>query len=285
LQQRGIERGDLVGVTAPKGWTQAVAVLGVTAAGAAYVPLDPDLPETRRRLLMEQTGMREVLTEQDVEIGGRATLRAHGCATDLAYVIFTSGSTGTPKGVMIDHRGAVNTVEDINRRFGIGPSDRVLGLSSLSFDLSVYDLFGIWAAGGAVVLPDQDRLRDPKHWLGLIRSAGVTVWNTVPALLDLAADYAETASSPELSGLRLVMLSGDWIPVGLPDRLRRKAPEAQVVSLGGATEASIWSVYYRIGEVDAEWASIPYGRPLANQRVYVLNRHFDPCPDWVPGDL
>ncbi|GIH03445.1 hypothetical protein Rhe02_15120 [Rhizocola hellebori] len=285
VEERGVKPGDLVGVSGPKGWAQAAAVLGVTAAGAAYVPLEPDLPDSRRRLLVEQTGVRIVLDASDVENAGAAPLRGNPAATDLAYVIFTSGSTGTPKGVMIDHRGAVNTIEDINRRFGIGPADRVLGLSSLSFDLSVYDLFGIWAAGGAVVLPDPDRLRDPRHWLQLLRTGQVTVWNTVPALLDLALEYAETAHAPELSQLRVVMLSGDWIPVGLPDRLRRKAPSAQVISLGGATEASIWSVFHRIGEVDPAWPSIPYGRPLANQRVYVLDHRFEPRPEWVPGEL
>src|SRR4030095_7597745 len=80
---------------------------------------------------------------------------------DLAYVIFTSGSTGEPKGVMIDHRGAVNTVLDVNRRFGVGPGDRVLALSSLSFDLSVYDIFGMLAAGGTIVVPEAASRRDP----------------------------------------------------------------------------------------------------------------------------
>lgn len=285
LEQRGVTTGELVGVCAPKGWAQAAAVLGVTAAGAAYLPLDPDLPDSRRRLLVEQNGIRVLLGAEDIENAGAAPFPDKSSTMDLAYVIFTSGSTGTPKGVMIDHRGAVNTIVDINRRFGIGQGDRVLGLSSLSFDLSVYDLFGIWAAGGAVVLPDPDRLRDPKHWLHLLRTADVTVWNTVPALLDLAVDYAETAQAQGLSGLRLVLLSGDWIPVGLPDRLRRKARDARVISLGGATEASIWSVFYPIGEVDPAWPSIPYGRPLANQRAYVLDKRFEPRPDWVPGEL
>src|ERR1051325_923230 len=99
---------------------------------------------------------------------------------NLAYVIFTSGSTGLPTGVMIDHRAAVNTILDINDRFGVTPGDRVLALSALSFDLSVYDLFGTLAAGATIVMPDAAARRDPSHWLDLIRQVGVTLWNSVP---------------------------------------------------------------------------------------------------------
>src|SRR5260370_3466163 len=104
---------------------------------------------------------------------------------DLAYVIYTSGSTGLPKGVMIDHRGALNTVLDINQRFDINPADRVLALSRLSFDLSVYDIFGLLAAGGTIVMPRADLALDVKHWRELVATEKVTVWNTVPALLHL----------------------------------------------------------------------------------------------------
>ncbi len=93
---------------------------------------------------------------------------------DLAYVIYTSGSTGLPKGVMIDHRGAVNTILDINRRFRVTPDDRVFALSSLSFDLSVYDVFGALAAGAAIVIPGADDAFDPAHWAGMLIGHGVT---------------------------------------------------------------------------------------------------------------
>src|SRR5207244_12468241 len=104
---------------------------------------------------------------------------------DLAYVIYTSGSTGQPKGVMIDHQGAVNTILDINERFAVGPQDRVLALSSLSFDLSVYDIFGMLAAGGTMVIPDAEARRDPAHWASLLLQEQVTIWNTVSALMEM----------------------------------------------------------------------------------------------------
>ena len=214
---------------------------------------------------------------------GRPTGPAETTAGDLAYVIFTSGSTGLPKGVMIDHRGALNTVADVNDRFAVGADDRVLAVSSLSFDLSVYDIFGPLAVGGAVVVPDADAQRDPAAWLDLVRGAGVTIWNSVPALLELLVEHLVVAG--ESARLRLVMMSGDWIPVTLPDRIRRAFGDPDVISLGGATEASIWSILYPIGEVPPEWTSIPYGHPMRNQSFHVLDDRLRARPDWVPGQL
>jgi amino acid adenylation domain-containing protein len=187
---------------------------------------------------------------------------------------------------MIEHAAALNTVVDVNRRFAVGPADRVLAVSSLSFDLSVYDLFGLLAAGGAVVIPEAAAGRDPGRWLELMDEHGVTVWNTVPALLEMLVEYAAGEGALLPASLRLVLLSGDWVPVSLPGQLRELCRgKVEVVSLGGATEASIWSILYRIGEVDPAWRSIPYGRAMANQRFEVLDSRLEPRPLWVPGEL
>jgi nonribosomal peptide synthetase protein BlmIV len=305
LRDLGTRPGELVGVAMHTGWEQVVAVIGAVASGACYVPLEPDLPASRLRHLAESTGLRHVLTQSwlagrlagledtsqlavddDEQWRGLPASLPAGTSRprDLAYVIFTSGSSGSPKGVMIEHAAAVNTILDINRRFGVGPLDRVLGVSALSFDLSVYDIFGLLAAGGAVVMPDHRRRRDPSHWLELSRRAGVTIWNSVPALLGLLADAAQRRTDGGLGSLRLALLSGDWIPLDLPGRLG-KLSTAAVTSLGGATEASIWSVSYPVDAVEPHWTSIPYGRPLANQRLHVLDPALAPRPDWVPGDL
>jgi amino acid adenylation domain-containing protein len=206
-------------------------------------------------------------------------------ADDLAYVIYTSGSTGAPKGVAITHRAALNTVRDISERFAVGPTDRVLALSALSFDLSVYDIFGLLAAGGAIVLPGASGAADPAAQLALVHRFGVTVWNSVPAYLQMLVEHCATQPGAAIPSLRLIMLSGDWIPVTLPDRVRTIAPGASLISLGGATEAAIWSIYHPIEEVDPTWKSIPYGRPLRNQWFHVLDDDLDHRPDWVPGHL
>ncbi|MDY7095157.1 MAG: amino acid adenylation domain-containing protein [Acidobacteriota bacterium] len=315
LRERGIGRGRQVAVIMDKGWEQVVAVLAILRAGATYLPIDAGLPEERIRHLVErgevtaaliQSARREAL--EAILAGSRvpswavdeigesvaSAERFKGSwepsevladPADLAYVIFTSGSTGQPKGVMIDHRGALNTLEDLNLRFGVGPRDRVLGLSSLSFDLSVYDLFGLLAVGGAVVLPEAGSERDPTHWAGLMERHGVTVWNTVPALMEMLVEDLESRGVPGPGALRLVLLSGDWLPVTLPERIRALWPEAQVVSLGGATEASIWSILYPVDEVSPQWKSIPYGRAMVNQTFDVLDHRLEPRPEWVPGQL
>nr|MDT0526122.1 AMP-binding protein [Streptomyces sp. DSM 41633] len=144
--------------------------------------------------------------------------------------IYTSGSTGTPKGVAVSHRAALNTLVDIEERFGIRPGDRALGLSALNFDLSVFDVFGMLAAGGALVLPGTADRRSPDRWTELCRRHGVTVWNSVPALMQMLVEHLESAGD-QLPELRLTMLSGDWIPLSLPDRLRAVAPATEVISL------------------------------------------------------
>ncbi|NWE73878.1 AMP-binding protein, partial [Pseudomonas gingeri] len=198
---------------------------------------------------------------------------------------YTSGSTGVPKGVVIDHAGAVNTLLDINRRFAVGPRDRVLAVSSLSFDLSVYDFFGTLAAGAAVVLLDHRQALDPLHWRELIERHRVSLWNSVPALLGLLLESVENQGGTLPASLRLAMLSGDWIALNLADRARALQPAIEVISLGGATEASIWSICYPIGEVDPAWRSIPYGKALDHQRFHVLDEALQQRPTWVPGQL
>ncbi len=301
-----IRPNDLVAVVMEKGWEQSAAVLGILASGAAYLPVDAELPEERIRFLLAQGQVRAVLTQS--WIAGRLTrplgpdgtvfpvdtlpsdpgappaARPATQAGDLAYVIFTSGSTGVPKGVMISHRGALNTVVDVNDRFGVGEHDRTLALSSLSFDLSVYDIFGPLTVGGAVVVPDPASHRDPAVWLDLAERAGVTVWNSVPALMELLVEHM-TVGGAQSDALRLVMLSGDWFPVTLPERIRRVLGTPEIVSLGGATEASIWSILHPVGEVPADWPSIPYGRPMRNQAFHVLDEAFRPRPTGVPGQL
>ncbi|MBA2674297.1 non-ribosomal peptide synthetase, partial [Ramlibacter sp.] len=306
LRSLGAAPNQLIALLLPKGWEQVVAVLGVLDAGAAYLPLDPALPEQRLQQLLQDSGARIVLSQAALleqiklpdglhriavdriaidETAAHAPWQRRCASDDLAYVIYTSGSTGMPKGVMIDHRGAVNTVLDINRRFGVGPDDKVLALSALNFDLSVYDIFGLLAAGGTIVLPPADAQRDPAQWVDLMARHGVTLWNSVPALLGMLAEHANGRAGLVPDALRLVMLSGDWIPLNLPARMRALRPGIRFIGMGGATEASIWSNWFDVDTVDPAWRSIPYGRPLDNQSFQVLDEALHPVPIGTPGQL
>ncbi|MEL6441868.1 MAG: amino acid adenylation domain-containing protein [Cyanobacteria bacterium J06621_8] len=304
LRSLGATPNTLVAVVMEKGWEQIVAVLGILISGAAYLPIDPKLPQERQQYLLEQGQVKLVVTQPHLEKDlswlnqddysclyveqesfEYSPLELVQSSQDLAYVIYTSGSTGLPKGVAIDHRGAVNTILDLNQRFKVQAEDSILAIAALNFDLSVYDIFGILAAGGMIVIPTTDALKDPAVWLDLIVDHKITLWNTVPALMQMLVEYLAVQPKPESLSLRLALLSGDWLPVSLPEQIKNYADQIQVVSLGGATEASIWSICYPIEKVNQNWKSIPYGKPLTNQRFYVLNELMEPCPIWVPGEL
>ncbi|MCX5141820.1 amino acid adenylation domain-containing protein [Streptomyces sp. NBC_00338] len=299
LVRAGVRAGDIVGLCRRRSVDQAVAVLGILRAGAAFLPLDPDYPARRLAHIVADSRCRLVVTAEEFgslfdasvtllpaesldQAGPLVTLPAVN-PDDAAYVIYTSGSTGEPKGIVLRHRGAVNNFTDFNDRFGIGPGDGVLSVSSPSFDMSVFDLLGILAAGGTVVFPRPEEVREPVRWVELVRRHRLTVWHSAPALMELLLD---AVGDPEaLGSLRLALLGGDWIPVGMPDRLRASAPECAFISLGGATEASMDSLLYPVTEVDPAWVSIPYGRPMANQRAYILDEALEPVPVGVRGEL
>lgn len=305
LRERGARPNMLVAIVMEKGWEQVVAALAILQSGAAYLPIDAGLPSERLWHLLQDGSVTLVLTQpwldqslewpetverfcvdgEDLDDAECLELEPAQSQHDLAYVIYTSGSTGQPKGVMIDHRGAVNTIIDINQRFEIGPDDRVLALSSLSFDLSVYDIFGTLAAGGTIIIPEAWAARDPHRWAELIAENQVTIWNSVPTLMEMLVDYSSGAGEQSLATLRLILLSGDWIPVSLPDRIKALVDGVRIVSLGGATEASIWSILYEIAQVDPQWKSIPYGKPMVNQSFHIFNSCMEPCPVWVTGEL
>jgi amino acid adenylation domain-containing protein len=307
LRESGAAPNTLVALVMEKGWEQVVAALGVLKSGAAYVPIDAGLPDDRMQQLLRDARVTLALTqpwhahkvknlegiaslcvsEEHLEHLSSEPMPVAQKQEDLAYVIYTSGSTGIPKGVMIEHRGAINTICDLNERYSVGPTDRVLALSAMSFDLSVYDIFGVLGAGGAIVIPDSGAQREPAHWTQLMQTANVTLWNSVPALMEMWVDYVEGRRESVKSGaaLRLVFMSGDWIPISLPGRIRALLPDISLVSMGGATEASIWSILHDIQESDGNLPSIPYGCAMVNQEMHVLNDALEPCPLWVPGDI
>lgn len=318
LRRAGCAPGESVAVVLDKGPSQVEAILGILLSGCAYVPIDVGQPASRRDRMLANAAVRWVLTHDDEAVtwpSGVRILNAERSAQasklseaklareleailrDLeataasedespAYIIHTSGSTGHPKGVMVGHRAALNTVRDILHRFEVGPSDRLLGLASASFDLSVWDLFGALSTGATLVLPDAARRNDPAHWGALMAEHGVTLWNSVPAQMQMLVQWLEWQTDPpKLDALRVVMMSGDWIPVTLPDQVRARFPRARVISLGGPTETAIWCVWHPIGDVPEDAVSIPYGLPLSNHRIHVLNEHLEVCPDFVPGEM
>ena len=157
----------------------------------------------------------------------------------------------------------MNTIQDIIERYDLTANDRVLSIANLAFDLSVFDIFGMLSVGGSIVLPKKDK--NIEEWYRLIERYDVTVWNTVPAQMQMLVSYCEAEHIKDISKLKIVMLSGDWIPVNLPKKIAKIFEGALIVSLGGATEAGIWSIAYTIDITKEYEKSIPYGFPLSNQ--------------------
>lgn len=314
VQSKIHAKQPLIGILCEKGYSQVISTLSIMKAGHAYLPLHVDWPVFRIVEVLKQGGVKCLILSRNqyLKEETRNILDSEFClivvedilenirgaileysslkkqlpivvSGDAAYVIFTSGSTGKPKGVTISHQGALNTIDGVNRRFNIGNQDKVFALSELSFDLSVYDIFGILAVGGQIIFPKQSETKEPKHWLQLIQQHGVTIWNSVPQLAGLLVDEAVGCS--ELSSLRLYLLSGDWIPLSLPGKIKKQSLDAIVMSLGGATEGSIWSIWHDIKIVDPNWASIPYGKAMPNQKMFVLNKRLEHCSVGVLGEI
>lgn len=275
-------------------------MLAVQWIGAVYVPLAVSWPLHRRQQIVTQAAIRRVIGREDLEwpaevariavdarpLGSRLPAAAEVSTDALAYIIFTSGSTGTPKGVAITHAAAVNTLVAINQLYGVNEQDRGLALSALHFDLSVWDIFGLLSAGGSLVMVSEQDEKDAWRWLALGQEHRITLWNSVPALLEMALPLSDMQDAPTgLADLRLVMLSGDWVSPTLAQRLKSAAPQAQAIALGGATEASVWSNHWPMAQSVDGCSSVPYGVPLPNQAFRVVNELGDDCPDWVPGEL
>lgn len=305
LRALGVRPNTLVAVVMDKGWEQIVAVLGTLEAGAAYLPIDANVPQERLRFLLGDGEVEVVLTQswlderlpwppnvtrlcidrEDPGTNHAEPLPREQTPEDVAYVLYTSGSTGKPKGVMIGHRGLVNCILETNRTFQVNSDDRALAVTALHHDMSVYDIFGLLAAGGAIVMPDRDGTRSPDHWVELIERHHVTVWNSVPAFMEMLLIHSAAQKVIVRNRLRLAFLGGDWIALSAPERIRAHFGDVQVVSVGGPTETTVWNIWYPVKNVQADWNSIPYGHPIANTRYYVLDEQLQDCPRGEPGEL
>ncbi len=305
LRGHGIGIGDRVGVAMERGPDLVVAILAVLHAGAAYVPVDPRHPGERVSYVLRDAGVAAVITD-DVHRPGLdgltlitpdATAPSAGpgpaSGSDLACVIYTSGSTGQPKGVAVEHHSVVNRLDWMQRRYPIGPGDVLLHKTSISFDVSVWELFWWAMHGAAVALPPPGAERDPREILDAIARWGVTVVHFVPSMLTPFLDLLE--ASPEAAGratsLRLVFCSGESLRPHHVVRFNRvfaalgaRAP--RLINLYGPTEATVDVAYFDCPP-DPHRAPrrVPIGRPIDNTRLYVLDGSGTPLPIGVPGEL
>ncbi|WP_316818874.1 non-ribosomal peptide synthetase [Pedobacter nyackensis] len=305
IVELGIVPGDNVGLLTERNFEMIIGMYAILKAGGAYVPVDPDYPIERQQYILLNSAVSLLITDAvhpisalipDLRSLDISTVPFHEYSADnlnlsidsqqLAYTIYTSGSTGKPKGVMIEHHSAVNLVLWVNNHFNVGENDRLLFVTSMCFDLSVYDIFGILAAGGSLVIAEQAQVNDFNQLLYMLQHYQITFWDSVPSTFDyLVRELESNTDDYQQHHLRLVFLSGDWIPIGLPNRIKKFFPEAKVISLGGATEGTVWSNYFPIEKIETNWNSIPYGKPIANNFFYILDEQLQPVPNGVIGEL
>jgi amino acid adenylation domain-containing protein len=300
LRARGIGPECFVAVCLRRRVETVVALLAVWRCGAAYVPVDPDHPRDRVAWILRDTGAGLVLTERALAdtvraAGGEpleldaawshrptpADLRAdHAAPDNAAYAIYTSGSTGRPKGVVVTHAGIANRIRWAVDRHGLGPHDRVLQKTALTFDAAGWEIFAPLVSGGTVVLAPDGAERDPAALVAAMARHGVTVLQVVPSLLRLLVEEDGWAGCADL---RLLFSAGEALHAELCGRLLQRA-DVTVWNTYGPTECSIDATAQRYDPA-LRSGPVPIGTPLDNLWCVVLDENGALTPIGIPGEL
>lgn len=292
LVAAGVKPGDNVGVLADRSPKMISGLLGVLKAGATYIPLDPEFPRERLELMLEDAAPKALLASDRLvdtlpkgdwtllnldELEGTSKAPpATGISPDsLAYIIYTSGSTGTPKGVEIPHRAAVNFLRSMQKTPGLTRDDRLLAVTTLSFDISLLEMFLPLLAGATVVIAGAEDVKDGRRLANLISEEDITVMQATPATWQMLLDSGWEGNS----GLR-IFCGGEALNRTLANSLVHSADE--LWNLYGPTETTVWSSVEKIEEGEA---AISIGTPIANTQVYILDGNHHPVPKGFTGEL
>ncbi|GGH60966.1 amino acid adenylation domain-containing protein [Filimonas zeae] len=294
LQVHGVLPGDKVGVALDRTPELLIVLLGIMKAGAVFLPLDPSYPEARTQYVLEDTGAQLVITTNtyagkfaDVKclllpdlmhaLANYATTAPEVvyCGNESAYILHTSGSTGAPKGVMVSHRNLVNLLTAMLRVPGITAADKVLAITSISFDISYVELLLPLLAGAQIVLADAATARDARLLTALIAEEAVTLMQATPATWRMLVD-----SGWQYKGNMRVISGGEALPLSLAAQLLNRCGE--VWNMYGPTETTI---YATAKQVTAKDKVITIGAPLQNMQLYVLDEQRQPVPVGSVGEL
>ncbi|MFJ3696180.1 amino acid adenylation domain-containing protein [Streptomyces sp. NPDC090052] len=299
LADAGVRHGSTVGVCLERSHDLVVAVLGAQLAGAAYLPLEPTLPEARLSFIVADAGAEVVIAQPGLmtlahRIGatrvvsplppkepGTSRTPVPMQGSDLAYVIYTSGSTGRPKGVAVTHEAILNRLLWAQDTFGLTPDDRVLQKTPFGFDVSVWELFWPLITGAVMVLARPGGHQDAAYLAGILADERVTTAHFVPSMLEL---FVDDPAATDLPDLRRVLCSGEALPHGLTRRFAQTLPQVELHNLYGPTEAAVDVTWWDCAGT-APPGVVPIGRPLANVRAHVLDERLAEAPRSVPGEL
>lgn len=309
LRSLGVKPEVLVGICVERSLEMVVGILGILKAGGAYVPLDPSYPQERLALILEDAkplvlltqkhlvgklpkhGAKVVCIDADWEINGfnctQENPSSSVTAKNLAYVIYTSGSTGTPKGVLITHQALVNHSIAAAKAYQLQPEDRILQFASISFDVAAEELFPSWLSGSTVVIRP-NRVLAFAHFLQFLEQEKLTVLNLPTAYWhEWVSDLAQT-KAPLPPTLRLVIVGTEQtLPKKLALWQKLVGDRIRWLNAYGPTEATIGVTIYEPATCQENQSvySVPIGGPIANTQIYLLDKHFNPTPPGVPGEL
>ncbi len=298
LQTLGVQPEVLVGICIERSLEMLVGLLGILKAGAAYLPLDPGYPLERLELILSDSQVPVLLTDNqklfandeqrkvvdlrrdqpNIATQSQDNPALGATPNNLAYVIYTSGSTGKPKGVAIPHNAVVNFLQSMQREPGITESDVLLAVTTVSFDIAALELYLPLITGAQVVLTTRELAIDGKLLKEFIDTVGATMMQATPASwrMLLAAGWS---GSPQLK----ILCGGEGLTSDLAQQLLKKG--SAVWNLYGPTETTIWSTVCRVDTTKLSHALVPIGRPIANTQIYILDSHLQPVPVGVLGEL
>ncbi|WP_354306148.1 amino acid adenylation domain-containing protein, partial [Pedobacter sp. UYP1] len=272
-----IQPDELVGICLERSEWMVIAILGVLKSGGAYVPIDPGYPQERIDYMLSDSQCKVVIDEAELlkfrnslAVYSTENLERVNSAEDLAYVIYTSGSTGRPKGAMLEHAGVVNRIDWMWKEYGFSSSDIILQKTTFTFDVSVWEFFLPLCWGSKLVLCKREDIVSPERLLALIAQHQISCVHFVPSMFDAFISGLSSGSglSGRLSGLRLVITSGEALSAGSVRSWYAQVPGVPVYNLYGPTEASVDVTAYSCQVDDL---IIPIGRPIANTSIYIVN--------------
>ncbi|MDX8161356.1 AMP-binding protein [Acinetobacter pittii] len=285
LKKQDLATGSVVAICLRKSPEHIYTTLACALTGIIWLPVDMDSPPSRLNYLL--TNSRADVVVSDSSIAGVQNLNINeilSATTEYepsfnaeinrlpAYYLYTSGSTGTPKCVVLNNQATENTLQQTISEWGITADDVIMAVTPFHHDMSVFDVFASMAVGATLVVPSFEQSKNAVVWADLVDRYKVTLWSSVPAIVDMLFSVAQ---KEQLQSLRLIAQGGDYIKPSLIAKLREQLPNARLFSLGGPTETTIWSIWHEINDQDQE--IIPYGKALENNRYYILDENLKPC--------
>ncbi|WP_262124018.1 acinetobactin non-ribosomal peptide synthetase subunit BasA [Acinetobacter baumannii] len=285
LKMQDLATGSVVAICLRKSPEHIYIALACALTGIIWLPVDMDSPPSRLNYLL--TNSRADVVVSDSFIAGVQNLNINeilSATTEYkpsfnaeinrrpAYYLYTSGSTGTPKCVVLNNQATENTLQQTISEWKITTDDVIMAVTPFHHDMSVFDVFASMAVGATLVVPSFEQSKNAVVWANLVDRCKVTIWSSVPAIVDMLFSVAQ---KEQLQSLRLIAQGGDYIKPSLIAKLRQQLPNARLFSLGGPTETTIWSIWHEINEQDQE--IIPYGKALENNRYFILDENLKPC--------